>query len=78
MSDSILQGKLAAAFWKTVSEQEFREIIDRGGILNAEQCARLWRIEERQTEPPKALEILIWKPDLDRLIRKLKRQKPKR
>jgi hypothetical protein len=62
--------KVPVLFWQTMSPEEFSKFaIDQDGWLNAEQCARLWRMEDRQGEPPKRLQILL---NRDEFIKKLK------
>ena len=60
---------LRAKFWTTFSVQEFSDFIDRDGVLNEEQCARLWRMMEYQGEPPKSLVVQVHGPSLNRLIK---------
>lgn len=58
-------------FWASVSNEEFTEIINNDGVLNEELCARLWRMEDRQGEPPKRLEILIKRDQFEKLLDKV-------
>jgi hypothetical protein len=51
-------------FWATVSSGEWTALFGNGGFLNAEQCARLWRMTDRQTTPPRCLKVLINAADL--------------
>lgn len=61
-------------FWWTIGEAEFVEIATTG-YLNAEQCARLWRMEDRNDKPPKRLQVLLEEEegvamtDLEKLLR---------
>ena len=61
---------IPSRFWKSVTSEEFHQICENDGILNAELCARLWRLEDRQGDPPQALEVLVHKPTLMRLLKK--------
>jgi hypothetical protein len=63
---------MPSKFWN-MPQQEFNEIIERGGWLNAEQCARLWRMTDRQGQPPERLMVVVSKKHLDRLIAKPRR-----
>jgi hypothetical protein len=69
--------RLSSRFWQTLKPGEFEQIVfEQDGCLNAEQCARLWRLEERNSEPPLTARVLINRKDLDRLIRnEMKRRK---
>jgi hypothetical protein len=48
--------RIPTAFWRTFSKQDFKEMYDRG-YLNAEQCRRLYRMTERQQQPPKRISL---------------------
>ncbi len=60
------QIEISARFWATVDTQQFRQIIERDG-LDAEQCARLWRMLDRQDEPPPFLKIFVKREDVMRI-----------
>jgi hypothetical protein len=60
--------KIPSRFWQSVTEGEFEQILENDGRLNAELTARLWRLEDRQGDPPQSVEILIHRPTLERLL----------
>ena len=64
-----MSGNIPSRFWKSVTSKEFTQIFENGGRLNAELCARLWRMEDRQGDPPQSLEVLVHRPTLERLIK---------
>jgi hypothetical protein len=66
---------IPSRFWKHITAEGFRGIYENNGCLNAELCARLWRIEDRQSEPPQSLEVLIHRPTFERLLRAEKNKK---
>ena len=64
MTDAMIPPK----FWQTLKPGEFAQISERGGWLNAEQCARLWRLTDRQDEPPQRMELFFRAEDIDRVF----------
>jgi hypothetical protein len=64
----MIDAMIPPEFWKTLKTGEFDQIADRGGYLNAEQCARLWRLTDRQGEPPQCMEVFFRTEDIDRLF----------
>lgn len=61
---------IPAEFWKTLSDQEFHDIVfKQRSCLNADQCARLWRMLGRKTRPPQWLGVMIKPSDLERLLK---------
>ena len=61
--------KIPSRFWKSVTKEEFEQILENDGHLNAELTARLWRLEDRQGDPPQSVGILIHRPTLERLLK---------
>jgi hypothetical protein len=53
-----------ARFWKTFTEAEFRELAERDGWLNEAECARLWRMQDRNDPPPKQLQMVFRKDEI--------------
>ena len=51
-------GDIAARFWQTLSNEEMHDILKRGW-LNAEQCASLWHMTDRQGTPPLRVDVLL-------------------
>lgn len=66
MSDDL--NKIPAAFWGTLTDKQFRKIATTGW-LNARLCARLWRMTDHNSTPPKRLQVLIKREDVERLIK---------
>jgi hypothetical protein len=62
-------------FWRTVTAEEFSEICDNGGYLTGVLAERMWRMCDMQGPCPPRLEVLIHKPSLDKLLRKLRKEK---
>ena len=59
---------IPARFWQTLKPGEFAQIVyEQNGCLNADQCARLWRLEDRNSEPPQRLQVLVSRADINRL-----------
>lgn len=53
-------------FWQAMPEDEFsRFVLEQDGWLNEEQCARLWRMEERNSEPPKRMQVLLKRSEIE-------------
>ena len=46
------------SFWNAVSTERGAEIIMRG-YLNEEDCKLLWKLTDRNTEPPERMELWI-------------------
>jgi hypothetical protein len=61
-------------FWDSVTPEEWRELF-RTSRLTGETLARYWRMSEWQGEMPEALLIEVYKPDVERLARRLKRER---
>jgi hypothetical protein len=55
-------------FWKTMPREDLDEAFATG-CLNERQSARLWHLLDHQGEPPKRMEILVSKDDVDRMIK---------
>jgi hypothetical protein len=69
-------GKIVPNFWKTMPRKDAVEAMQTG-FLNKTQSARLWRMLDRQGEPPEKLEILVSKEDVDRMIESELRKRQK-
>jgi hypothetical protein len=63
MSDKELEVAIPPNFF---SRDEFVALCANGGFLNAAQCARLWRMTDRQGVPPGRLQVLFNREDLMR------------
>jgi hypothetical protein len=61
--------KIPSRFWQSVTKEEFEQILENDGCLNAELTARLWHMEDRQGDPPQSVKILIHRPTLERLLK---------
>jgi hypothetical protein len=57
-----------------LTPEVFADIIDNGGFLLGEPLLRAWRRMEMQGDPPDRLRIEVYKPDLDRLVDKMRRE----
>ncbi len=55
------------AFFRAMSRDEFRQLCLNNGVLNAEQCARLWRMTDRQDEPPRSMTLMVSREDVMRI-----------
>ena len=62
------------AFLRTLTSDEFHALCENNGYLNAEQCARLWRMTDRQGDPPASLQLRFSVADLMREYPPLTRQ----
>lgn len=49
---------IPAEFWGKIPFEDARRII-RTGKLNAEECALVWRMVDRNDPPPKELTVLV-------------------
>lgn len=59
-------------FWRVISLKEFERLVfEQDGWLNAEQCARLWRMEDRQGEPPQRLQVLLDRKQVEKLAKEV-------
>jgi hypothetical protein len=48
-----------------MSPEEFhRLLVEQHGILDVEQCRRLWRILGRDDEPPTSMEVVFSRQDV--------------
>jgi hypothetical protein len=54
-------------FIRTLSRADRDVLFGNGGYLDAEQCARLWRMTDRQDVPPKRLQLLVDLADVMRV-----------
>jgi hypothetical protein len=52
------------AFFQTLTFDESSALCDNNGWLNAEQRARLWRMTDRQGDPPTSLQLRMSVADL--------------
>jgi hypothetical protein len=60
--------RIPREFWgPSLTKDEFNEIVETS-CLNAEQCARVWRMLDRQDPPPDGMKILIKQEDLMRVF----------
>ena len=60
--------KIPAQFWQEIGVDEFMHIARRG--LTEKQCARIWKLLGRTDEPPKSMEAVISRVDIEQLARK--------
>ena len=58
---------IPSEFWKRLGEEGFARVCERG-YLDAEQCAQLWRMTDRQDQPPERLEVWVEKRGVDKVI----------
>jgi hypothetical protein len=72
MTDEPFDVEIPARFWRTVTMQEFVRLVHNGGYLNAEQCARLWRMEDFQGSPPKQIRAMVNEVEFDRFLKTVK------
>lgn len=49
---------IPAKFWRTLPPGRFGEICE-SNLLNAEECALIWRMTDRQDRPPLSLYIEV-------------------
>jgi len=56
-------------FWQSMSLEEFDALAKNDGWLNAIQCARLWRMTERNTRPPLKLQIFLKRDEVEKLAK---------
>jgi hypothetical protein len=67
---------IPARFFQTMSMDDIQALLfERNGVLNAQECQRLWRMCDYQGEPPQTLQALFNKADILRLLRPKKRSK---
>ena len=64
--------EIPAGLWQSLSNAEFHEIC-KTGRLDAKLCARLWRLTDRQGQPPAEVKIAIRKADIDKWLETLPR-----
>jgi hypothetical protein len=65
------------AFWRGIRDDEVARIVARDGMLDAEQCKRVWRLLGRTDPPPRVLQLSMRKEDAQWAIsRGLKWPKP--
>jgi hypothetical protein len=50
-------------FVRTLAREEWHELCANGGVLNATQCARLWRMTDRQDQPPTSMTLMFSRED---------------
>jgi hypothetical protein len=61
-------------FFQAMSMEELKALLfERNGILNAQECQRLWHMCEYQGEPPQTLQVLFNKADILRILAPKKR-----
>ena len=58
---------IPAEFYRSLSDAE-SEALWSSGWLNAGQCARLWRMTDRHSEPPPRLQVMVSREDIDSLF----------
>ena len=63
----MIVGEIPPQFWATLAPGDFSAICDRGG-LNAIECKRVFAILGRTDKPPKFMEVLVDKAQLDRWL----------
>lgn len=68
MSRTELTFAIPASFWRKMPKDEFTALIENDGWLNAAQCVRLWRLADRQSEPPIRLQIGFDMAELKRVF----------
>jgi hypothetical protein len=54
---------IPAAFWRNISDLEVARIVANDGLLNAEQCKRVWKLLKRPDPPPQSLQLSMRKED---------------
>ena len=54
-------------FLRTLSRGDWNVLCANEGYLDAEQCARLWQMTDRQDVPPKRLQLLFDRADIMRI-----------
>ena len=59
--------QIPARFWKSITAEEFHQVC-MTSELTAEQCARVWRMLDRQDEPPQTLGVRVSREDVMRLF----------
>ena len=64
-------------FWQSLSPAEVELIFKDEGILRGELAERMWRMCEMQGPCPPALVVLVNARDVERLIRKEKKERRK-
>jgi hypothetical protein len=63
---------IPAKFWKTVTPDEFKDVISNGGKIEGELLLRLWRMWERQGSPPRSVTVLLESAAVDKFTQDLK------
>lgn len=53
-------------FFKSLSEDEKKEIVESDGILNRRLCRRLWAMQSRTDKPPHRLRLFFSSEDIMR------------
>jgi len=61
-------------FWATLTEEEQDEFFASNGWLNAEQCARVWRMTDRQDTPPERMQLFFSRAEVMKAFPKKRRR----
>lgn len=61
-------------FWETLTKAEWHELFETSR-LTGEPLARFWRMNEWQGEMPASIPIQVNRRDVERLARRLKRER---
>ena len=61
-------------FWESVTPEEWHELFETSR-LTGELLARYWRMSEWQGEMPASILIEVYRPDVERLARRLKKER---
>jgi hypothetical protein len=77
MNDEPLGISGGPKFWQSLSEAEVDQIFKDEGVLTGELATRMWRMCEMQGPCPPALVVMVNARDVERLIRKEKKQRRK-
>jgi hypothetical protein len=64
--------EIPAKFWGEISQAEWLEVCTTS-MLNAEMCRRLWRMTDRQGEPPEKVQVLINREQLMKAFPRIKK-----
>jgi hypothetical protein len=63
-------------FWESLTKEEWHELFETSR-LTGDVLARYWRMSEWQGEMPSSILIEVYRPDVERLARRLKKERAK-
>ena len=54
-------------FIRSLTRADWDKLLANNGVLDAEQCARLWRMTDHQDKPPSSLMLMFSREDVMRI-----------